>query len=396
MPTPEAQLLFHQPIPDHAFSQDRQLLAVARGSKVLLYSRAGNEYAKQDQELDINKQTITSVDIAPNSGRIVTCSQDRNPYVWEQQPTGEWKASLVLAGLKRAGTQIRWSPDETRIAVGCGSGAIAICYFDEGNNTWLGKHVLTKQTYSTVLSLAWHPNSKILASGYADSKTRVHSALARGFDKARVKKLEEIITEWGNYEVSTKESGGSPVYTKNNTVFAEFTNPSGGWVHAVSFSPSGEALAYAAHDSSITVVYAHKSLREEAGQTVADFSYSRFTVSTTLLPFTSLLWSREDQIIAAGHDCYPVIFQNSGEGWALTSKLNALQLAGTGGEEAEESAFNKFRQMDSMGTTSKDVLGTIHQNTICSLRPYEMGPHGDVVRFSSSGRDGRLVIFPVA
>jgi actin related protein 2/3 complex subunit 1A/1B len=75
MPTPEAQLLFHQPIPDHAFSQDRQLLAVARGSKVLLYSRAGNEYAKQEQELDINKQTITSVDIAPNSGRIVTCSQ---------------------------------------------------------------------------------------------------------------------------------------------------------------------------------------------------------------------------------------------------------------------------------------------------------------------------------
>lgn len=35
---------------------------------------------------------------------------------------------------------------------------------------------------------------------------------------------------------------------------AEFYNGSGGWVHSVSFSPSGNKLAWVGHDSSISVV----------------------------------------------------------------------------------------------------------------------------------------------
>ena len=35
---------------------------------------------------------------------------------------------------------------------------------------------------------------------------------------------------------------------------AEFYSGGGGWVHDVSFSPSGNKLAYVGHDSSITVV----------------------------------------------------------------------------------------------------------------------------------------------
>ena len=35
---------------------------------------------------------------------------------------------------------------------------------------------------------------------------------------------------------------------------AEFSNGSGGWVHGVAFSPSGNKLAWVGHDSSISVV----------------------------------------------------------------------------------------------------------------------------------------------
>ena len=35
---------------------------------------------------------------------------------------------------------------------------------------------------------------------------------------------------------------------------AEFSNRGGGWVHSISFSPSGNKLAWVGHDASISVV----------------------------------------------------------------------------------------------------------------------------------------------
>ena len=74
MPPPETHHLFHHPIADHSFSADRQTLAVARDNHVELYRRAGGKFTLQD-ELKGHEKTVTSVDIASNTGRIVTCSQ---------------------------------------------------------------------------------------------------------------------------------------------------------------------------------------------------------------------------------------------------------------------------------------------------------------------------------
>lgn len=86
MAAPEAHHLFHHPIADHSFSADRQTLAVARENIVDLYQRSGNKYTLQD-ELTGHDKTVTGVDIAPNSGKIVTCSQGtaQRPY---QAPPG--------------------------------------------------------------------------------------------------------------------------------------------------------------------------------------------------------------------------------------------------------------------------------------------------------------------
>lgn len=74
MAAPEVHHLFHHPIADHSFSADKQTLAVAHENNVELYARAGNKFTLQD-ELKGHDKTVTSVDIAPSSGRIVTCSQ---------------------------------------------------------------------------------------------------------------------------------------------------------------------------------------------------------------------------------------------------------------------------------------------------------------------------------
>lgn len=57
-----------------------------------------------------------------------------------------------------------------------------------------------------------------------------------------------------------------------------------------------------------------------------------------------------------------------------------------------------FRQMDLKGSTKgkEDTqLKTVHQNTISTLRVYEEGGAGAVRKFSSSGVDGRVVVWDV-
>lgn len=67
-------------------------------------------------------KTVTSISWAPRTNRIVTCSQDRNAYVWTlNETTGEWKPVLVLLRINRAATCVKWSPNEEKFAVGNGA-----------------------------------------------------------------------------------------------------------------------------------------------------------------------------------------------------------------------------------------------------------------------------------
>lgn len=79
MAAPEVHHLFHHPIADHSFSADKQTLAVARDASVELYGRTGTGFKLKD-ELKGHDKTVTSVDIALNSGRIVTCSQGNRSF----------------------------------------------------------------------------------------------------------------------------------------------------------------------------------------------------------------------------------------------------------------------------------------------------------------------------
>lgn len=247
---------------------------------------------------------------------------------------------------------MRWSPSETKFAVGSGDRLIAICYFEEENDWWVSKH-LKKPIRSTVTTVAWHPNSVLLAAGSTDAHARVFSSFIKGVD-ARPEP-----TAWGER-------------LPFNTVCGEYLNNSAGWVHAVAFSPSGDALAYAAHDSSITVVY--PSAPEQPPKAV-------ISINTQLLPFMSLIWNGETEIIAAGYDCEAFRFRGGIDGWQLSGTLEAKGRPGMG-DHREESALNMFRQMDLKGKVKDDTqLKTVHQNTITMLRPYETSG-GYVKKFS--------------
>lgn len=121
--------------------------------------------------------------------------------------------------------------------------AIAVCSFDAENNWWVARQ-LKKPIRSTVLSVDWHPNNVLLAAGSADMKARVLSAYIKDVDK-------RLVLHRGGYTRMTETLSTRPAATiwgeklPFNTVCGEYASPAGGWVHAVSFSPSGDVLAFA-------------------------------------------------------------------------------------------------------------------------------------------------------
>ena len=72
-------------------------------------------------ELNQHDLLVTGIDWAPKTNRIVTCSADRNAYVWNLDADGTWKHTLVLLRINRAATCVKWSPEENKFAVGSGA-----------------------------------------------------------------------------------------------------------------------------------------------------------------------------------------------------------------------------------------------------------------------------------
>ncbi|WVQ93056.1 hypothetical protein IAU59_000120 [Kwoniella sp. CBS 9459] len=398
MSAPEVFQLSFGPLTGIAFSPDRSQVAVCPNSnEVLIYARNGDSWDLKDTLAEHDK-LVTAIAWAPNTNRLVTCSQDRNAYVWTHNGTA-WQPALCLLRINRAATCVKWSPNEDKFAVGSGARTIAICSFDEENNWWVSKHI-KKPLRSTVLSIDWHPNNVLLAAGAADAKAYVFSAYLKGVDS----KPQPGV--WGD-----KLPFG--------TIAGDFKSPNGGWVHDVAFSPSGDALAFVAHDSSLSVVYP-----AGPGEPLA----AHVSVRLPSLPFVSLTFVSESSLIAAGHDCQPVLFSGSSAGWAIAESLDdpassgskpltphatGARPAGGVGRLGNNEAFNMFKAADSRGQRSAPAPGgaptsagltpvgadglllTVHQNTITHVEPYEWSSNGDVSKITTAGRDGRLVLWTV-
>jgi len=231
------------------------------------------------------------------------------------------------------------------------------------NDWWVSKH-LKKPIRSTITSVAWHPNSVLLAAGSTDGHARVLSSFIKGVDSRPDPSV------WGER-------------LPFNTVCGEFMNSTAGWVHDCAFSPSGDVLAFVSHDSSVTVVY--PSGVDQPPKAV-------ISVATQLLPFSSLIWTKENEIVAAGYDCEVFRLQGNEGGWQLAGSIEEAGRDGAA-DVGEESARNMFRQMDLKGKVKDDTkLKTTHQNTINTIRAYA-GSGSNVNQFSTSGVDGRIVVW---
>lgn len=352
------------PISCHAWSSSRSELALSHNTKdVTLYSagRGGGGWTKT-AVLDQHDLRVTGIDWAPKTNRIVTCSSDRNAYVWVQGPDGQWKYTLVLLRINRAATCVSWSPDENKFAVGSGAKIISVCYYEKDNDWWVAKHI-KKPLKSTVTCLDWHPNNILLAAGSTDFKVRVYS----GFIKEIEPKPSS--TPWG---------ARMPM----GNLMTEFSNSpnGGGWVHAVSFSGDGSKLAWVGHDSSISVADATNEMMV-------------MKLRTDLLPLLTLTWLSDRTLVAAGHNCVPITFNLDTAGsLTLGARLEEDKKQEESGTMSARTIFGNRDKYGQSDLTTK--LNTTHQNQISELRIHDGGKES-VSTISTVAGDGKLVIWDI-
>ncbi|CAG0915965.1 unnamed protein product [Notodromas monacha] len=355
----EKEVIGVEPITCHAWNKDRTQLALSPNSDEVIIFRVHNIPDRKYEKLHVLKGhdlKVNSIDWAPNSNRIVTCSADRNAYVWTLADDKKWKPTKVLLRINRAATCVKWSPLENKFAVGSGARTISVCYFDKDNDWWVSRHI-KKPIKSTVTSLSWHPNNVLLAAGSMDFKARIFSAY--------IKEIEDkpAATPWG-----AKMPLGQ--------LMAEFSNSclGGGWVHCVAFSPSGNRLCWVGHDASLSVV------DSGVGSVVK-------TTRTENLPFLACMWISENEIVAAGHGCCPILYGVGSDGTpSFCAKMDTSQKKETSGT----SAMRKFQSLDKQARSESadTTLPSVHQNSITSLS--YMGSSGTKRQITTTGVDGAI------
>mmetsp|Transcript_35147 Transcript_35147/g.83272 ORF Transcript_35147/g.83272 Transcript_35147/m.83272 type:complete len:415 (+) Transcript_35147:1-1245(+) len=318
-------------------------------------------------------QRVTALDWAPESNMLVSCSQDRNAYVWKEVG-GVWKPSLVHLRLNRAATYCKWSHSEKKFAVCAGDKSVAVCYYEAEEDWWISKVVDGFE--STVLTAAWDQSDTVLAAGSSDGTVRLFTAALKSVDN----KPAQLFGP----DVSFKKMG---------VPFCEVRTDA--WVNDVCFSPSGDTLAYVTHDSRIhflTVV--HGAPPDPS---------SVQSVRCSGLPHHRLLFVEDDKVIAAGHDLNPTAYVRRGGVWSEGGKLDdskAGKASVSAGASARSAAFKKFEMSSTQGTEGGAVasaVATRHQNCISDLATcVAWGAPNKCRQVVSVGLDGRLCMWDLS
>lgn len=345
------------------------MLAVCpNNGEVWLYSGCKDpepEKWKVVQVLKKHDLLVTGIDWHPISNKIVTCSQDRNAFVWSNE-SGEWTPTVVVVDINRAATAVKWSPDGKKFAVASSDKQTMVCWYDVASNWWISRALL-KKSKSAVVALSWHPNSQVLATASTDYKCRVSWAHLADSD------LEPDTSLFG-----------SPDPLRFGDTIIDFEVPNKAWVNDVAWSPSGRQLGYVSHDGLLHIVTFALGGRELPVQQ---------TVKTAGLPAMRLLWLSEQAIVTGGHNEKPDVFISpAGGSWAFAGSGEAKDASRPSVASTVDAAKSMFGARVGGVAKSSSASKGKHQSAITFIQPYTSAG-GKVSAISSSGLDGKVIVW---
>lgn len=376
---------FPHPISAIAVSGDCSSIAVCPNSSDVYIYRNGATSWQKEAELLAHEQLVAALDWAPSSGLLVSCSYDRNAFVWQKLASG-WERQLVIARLARAALCVAWCRNETKFAIGSGAKGVCVCQYDNENKWWACKHIKKKHS-SSVLSVAWHPSSLLLATGSSDMKCRLFTAHLPGEDASRLNDSWCSTTGFGE-------------------LLAEF-EVAGGWVHDVAWAPAGDWLMACDHNSAV----AFCKLNFDAGKATPTCE-KRQLLQMSGPPLKRILAIHDNLLVAGGWSGTLQVFNKEPAGgknnWSHCVSMGLERVCEpleTPGVVAQK--VNSFKQQVGIlrsqprDTTqgSGDLLEPlpVHTNCIVGLHQLQriVATGSCLYQFCSAGVDGRLVLWAV-
>ncbi|AQK55449.1 Actin protein 2/3 complex subunit 1B [Zea mays] len=118
------------------------------------------------------------------------------------------------------------------------------------------------------------------------------------------------------------------------------------------------------------------------------------------LPLRDVLFVSERTLIGVGFDCNPMIFAADDTGlWTFIRFLDERKAAPSASKASQLSeALGKLYGQSKQGTSSDTVepskpRGGAHENCITCIVPLRKGSDGSIKRFSTSGLDGKIVVW---
>jgi len=347
-----------------AFNKDNTQIALGVGKEVWIFTNGSNDEPLttlarskwvKAHVLAAHDLEVSGVDWCPTSDKIITCSHDRNAFVWTKKTTGEWVQGLVILRITRAAIAAKWSPKGNKFAVTSGAKRVPICRFEKTDDWWIPEMISKHK--SSVVAVDWHPNNTVIATGSTDFRCRVISAY-----------LERVDGEDSDHAPFEDGDFG--------TVLAEFECK--GWVMDVAFSPEGDKLTFIGHDSSITIV--------DCG------SLDQHTKKTNVLPFSAILFIDETNIIAGGYNFVPYKVSAADGVPVLGDSIDKgkTEKKATKTQSDSQKAMSMFVNQDKLGTKSAVAsLDSKHQAAITCMRKCSK------THFATAGEDGRVVFWPL-
>jgi len=335
-------------------NKDRTMLAICPNTCDLVIYKIDGKKFEELYTLQEHTQVISSVDWSPITNKIVTCSHDRNAYVWTlDEKENIWRKDLVLLKLKRAATYIRWSPDGTRFIVATGTNKVRLCEYDQTENWW--KSFTLSHKDPTGLTCEWVNNVHFVLT----TTSRHCFYMTTNTDEA-----DEIAAK-------TKKSKKD-----KKPVFFSDSWPSQGWTNAAAASPSGNWIAYTSQDSYIRFIK-----KEEIG--AEDPPVHKLNING--LPLLSIAFINDNTLIGAGFDCSPRLFFRTDDQWEDLGLLDIPQIR----EEVKQKAGGLAAKMAAFGgkAAPPPTAQALHDNIILGIRVTEKF-------FSTCANDGRVCIWP--
>ena len=341
--------LVDAPITCHCWNKDGTQLAICPNTSDLLIYEVNGKTTKLLYTLSEHTQVISSCDWNYSTGQIVTCSHDRNAYVWElDKATNEWKKQLVLLKLSRAATYVRWAPDGKKFLVATGSSKFRVCSYSAEQNWWQSYNI--DNGHPTSLNVEFMPDS-------------IH-CICGGTDR-----------HFGYYTIDENYAKIEKKGSKKVVNYCLHPFSAQGWVNCCTRSPSGEWLAFSSQDSYISFI------------NTKDFSNKGNNLNINGLPLLSMVFVSDTALIGGGFDCQPRLFVLKDGKWTDLGLIDVPEVreqssnaGGGGGIAAKRAMFGGPKVVKSEN---------LHNNIIVGLRLV-----GDKV--STCSNDGKVGIWPIS